>query len=95
MPHAAISTWSPRDGHSVQRELVGVGVRAGARGEDDPGDEAWSEGVAELGETAKVGAGGPLVGLDLEGEDGAVLVLNDQVHLGAVAGPPVAQGDGG
>ena len=53
--------WSPEsvDGHDV--EAVFVGVRARACGEDGPGDEARSEGVAELGQATEVGAGCPFV----------------------------------
>ena len=82
----------PVDGHDV--ETVGVRVGAGSGGEDDPGGEPWSEGVAELTETAEVAAGRPFAGFDLERNDGAVVVLDDHVDFGAVAGPPVAQSDG-
>ena len=42
-------------------EAVFAGVRARACGEDGPGDEARSEGVAELGQATEVGAGCPFV----------------------------------
>jgi hypothetical protein len=42
----------------------------------------------------EVAAGRPFAGFDLERHDGAVVVLDDPVDFGAVAGPPVAQSHG-
>ena len=82
----------PVDGHDV--ETVGERVGAGSGREDDPGGEPRAKGVAELTETAEVAAGGPFAGFDLEGNDGAVVVLDDHVDFGTVAGPPVSQSHG-
>src|SRR5699024_9191015 len=54
---------------------------------------AWAEAVAELDQSAKFGAWCAFAGLDLEGKYGAVVVLDHQVDLHTIAGPPVAQGD--
>ena len=69
---------------------VGVGIGSLAGGQDDPGAESGPQGVAELFQARHVGPGGPLVCLDLKGEDVAVVELGDEVDLGSVAGAPVS-----
>ena len=79
------------DGHGVEAALEVVG--AGACVEDHSRDERVAYGGPKLAERPEVVPGDTGSGLDLEGEDGAVVSLEDEVDLVGVVGSPVASTD--
>src|ERR1035437_6205447 len=80
------------NGHDMDAILCGVGAWPGT--ERDAGDEAGPEGISKFPQRLEVAARDPVARLDLESDNSSFVVFDDEVHLVAVMGAPMADSHG-